>query len=159
MAARKPLVLVSGVMQQLQAGDTLDAVVTEKELVSMTNKNAGTINIGAPTYVKSTATQIDLAKADAAGTARVLGLVADETIAADASGNIQTNGVMTLTTAQWDAVAGTTGGLAAGTIYYLSAATAGLLTATCPTTGYVVPVGCGLSTVAMLIEPEPPIKL
>ena len=41
---------------------------------------------------------------------------------------------MVATTAQWDAVAGTTGGLAFGANYFLSAGTAGLLTATAPTT-------------------------
>jgi hypothetical protein len=159
MAARKPLVITSGQIEQLQSGDTLDATVTEREVISMTNKNASPMTKGAPVYCKTTANQADLAKADAAASSRVMGLVADASISADASGNIQTNGVLVATTGQWDAVAGTTGGLAAGTVYFLSAATAGLLTATAPTSGYITKVGLGLSTTEMLLEQEEPIKL
>jgi len=159
MAAKKPLALYSGQLQQLQTGDTLDAEVSGKETVSLTNKNAGTITICQAVYIKSTADQCDLAQADAAGTSDVIGLVADATITADASGSIQTNGVVTATTGQWDAVAGTTGGLAAGTKYWLSAATAGNITATPPTSGYITYVGVGLSTTELLLEPDRAIKL
>jgi hypothetical protein len=48
-----------------------------------------------------------------------------------------------------------------GTTYYLSAGTAGLLTATAPSTvgQYVVEIGVALSTTELLIRPRPPILL
>lgn len=160
MALRKPLVINAGQVEQIQAGDTLDAVVTEVDVVQLTNNNASAIVIGAPVYCES-AGQVDLAKADASATVQALGLVKDTSITASASGNIQTDGVLAATTVQWDAVAGTTGGLTAGAIYYLSAATAGELTETAPTTGgqFVVRVGIALSTTEMEITFSPPILL
>jgi len=141
MALRKPLVINAGQIEQIQAGDTLDAVVTEIDVVSMTNNNANSIVIGAPVYCES-AGNVDLAQADA-------------------SGSIQTDGVLAATTAQWDAVAGTTGGLAAGTIYYLSAVDVGEITATAPTTGgqFVVRIGLALSATELEISISQPIKL
>jgi hypothetical protein len=160
MAARKPLVIADGQIQQLQSGDTLDAAVSEVDLVSATNKEAGAIVIGTPVYV-SGAGQVKKAKADAAGTAPVLGLVKTASIAGDAAGSIQTSGVMPATTGQWDSVCGTTGGLTPGAAYYLSEDTAGLMTETAPTGvgELVVKVGLALSTTEMMIDPERPILL
>lgn len=160
MAARKPLVIASGQVQQLQSGDTLDAPVSEVDLVAATNKEVGAIVIGAPVYV-SAAGQVKKAKADAAGTAKVLALAKDASTAADASGSFQTSGVLVATTTQWDAVAGTTGGLTAGAEYFLSEATAGVLTETAPTGvgELVVKVGLAISTTEMMIDPERPILL
>lgn len=160
MALRKPLVLNAGQIEQIQSGDTLDAVAAEVDVVSMTNNNASPIVIGSPVYCES-ASKVDLAKADATGTKDTFGLVKDVSIAASASGNIQTDGILVATTTQWDAVAGTTGGLVAGTVYYLDAATAGQLTATAPTTGghFVVRVGLALSTTELEISFSQPIKL
>jgi len=160
MALRKPLVINAGQIEQIQAGDTLDAVVTEIDVVSMTNNNANSIVIGAPVYCES-AGNVDLAQADATGIKDVFGLVKDVSIAASASGSIQTDGVLAATTAQWDAVAGTTGGLAAGTIYYLSAVDVGEITATAPTTGgqFVVRIGLALSATELEISISQPIKL
>ncbi len=150
----------SGQIEQLQSGDTLDAVVTEVDLISRTNNNASPIVIGAPVYVDGAGT-VDLAQADASGTVEVLGLVQETSIAAAASGYIITDGVLTATTGQWDAVAGTTGGLAAGAIYYLDPDTAGKLTATAPTTGgdYVTRICKGLSTTEMEISISQPVLL
>lgn len=154
MAARKPLVIIDGQITQLSASDTLDAAISEVDVVSATNANAGAIVIGAPVYV-SGAGSVDLAQADASGTKKVLGLVREASVAAAASGEIQTNGILVATTTQWDAVAGTTGGLTAGECYYLSAAAAGELTETAPTAvgEFVVPVGYALSTTEMRIDP------
>ncbi len=160
MSARKPLVIVNGQIQQLQAGDTLDAMSSEVDIVSKTNGNASPIVICTPVYVKVDGT-VDMAKADASGTVQVLGLVKDTSIAASASGAIQTDGVLVATTGQWDTVAGTTGGLTAGTVYYVDPSTAGKLTATAPTTTgqFVVRVGLALSTTELDISTTAPIKL
>ena len=152
MALRKPLVMISGQISQLSSSDTLDAVVQEVEIITATNSNAGAIVIGMPVYVDGAGT-CDKAQADAAGTKKLLGLVSDTTVAAAATANIQTEGILAGTTGQWDAVAGTTGGLAAGVIYYMSAATPGNVSATAPTTAtqFVVPVGLALSATEMQI--------
>lgn len=171
MANRKPLVVVSGKPQQLQAADALEVVtiviteptnppmtVTSTTVVtnlnadlldgfnasqmngirSKTNDNAGSIVIGTPVYVKSDG-DVDKAQANAIGTCTNIGIVRDTTINAAAAGNIQFEGIVTATTGQWDAVTGGSGGLTPGLYYYVSAATAGLLTTTAPSTvGQVV---------------------
>lgn len=160
MALRKPLVLVDGNVQQLQAGDTLDAVAAEVDIVTMTNGNAGSIVIGTPVYPDSPGS-VDLAQANASGTVNLLGFVKDATIVSAASGSIQTDGILAATTGQWDAVTGDTGGLTAGTVYWLDPTTAGKLTTTAPTSvgQYVVRVGQAISTTELEISIEPPILL
>lgn len=185
MANRKPLVLVAGKEQQLQAADALEVVtlvVTEPTnapftitsttvstnlnadmvdgfhasyfngLRTLQNDNAGSIVIGTPVYVKSNG-RVDKARANAIGTCTTLGFVRDTSISAAASGNIQFHGIITATTGQWDAVTGGSGGLTPGSYYYVSSATAGLLTTTAPTTtGDVVKEGLfAISTTEALI--------
>jgi hypothetical protein len=186
-AYRKPIVLENGQLEQVQAGDGLDAgafqvpaslgapnqvlavpasgtllqwVDPEVSDIPLVNDNAGPIVIGAPVYVKADG-NVDLAKADAQATADVLGLVKDISIATTVAGNVLLDGVLTATTAQWDAVAGTTGGLVPGTVYFLSAATAGQLTATPPSTAgqFVVRVGKALSATQLNLVLAAPIKL
>jgi len=119
MALRKPLVLVGGQMQALQAGDTLDVpAIAGGDVVSQTNDESGAIVIGTPVYNDAN-DGVKKAKADAAGTVKVLGLVATASITNGTAGNIQLNGILAATTTQWDAVFGTSGGLTAGTDYFL----------------------------------------
>ena len=160
MALRKPLVIISGQVQQLSSGDTLDASAAEVDVVVLTNGNASAIVIGSPVY-SDAAGSVDLAQADASGTVEVLGFVKDTSISASASGSIQTDGILAATTAQWDIVTGDTGGLDAGAVYYLDPTTAGNLTVTAPTTTsqYVVRVGKAISTTEMEISIEAPILL
>jgi len=159
MTLRKPLVLVSGQMQQIQAGDTLDATCNEVDAVSMENSNAGALPIGAPVYCDGAGT-VDKAQADAAATVEVLGLVQAE-IAIAGSGSVQTDGILAATTGQWDVITGDAGGLTAGTVYYLDPDTAGMLTDTAPTGAgdYVVRVGKAISTTELEISISQPIKL
>jgi len=161
VALKIPLVLTSGQIQQLQAGDSLNASCNEVDVVSMTNSNAGAIVICSPVYVDGAGT-VDLAKADAAATTEILGLVAEATqIGIAGSGNIQTDGILTATTGEWDAVTGDAGGLTAGSVYYVDPDTAGKLTTTAPTTAgdFVIRVGVALSTLNLDITITPPIKL
>ena len=104
----------------------------------------------------SAAGSINKAQANAAGTSVVVGMVYDVSIAAAAVGNYAVAGFMTATTTQWDAVAGTTGGLAAGTRYFLDPTTAGKMTATVPTTvgQTIVVIGIGLSTTDFELAPQ-----
>lgn len=122
--------------------------------VSMTNGQGSTINKCQVVYASTSGT-IQLARADALATSTFIGLVFDTTIGAGAAGNVITNGVMTGSTAQWDALTGQTGGLTTNAIYYLSTATAGAITATVPTSGVLVQVGVALSTTQLeLFSPD-----
>jgi predicted RecA/RadA family phage recombinase len=131
MALRKPLVIIGGQVQQLPAGDTLDAPVSSPDLLSVVNSNASAITIGQLVYSDGNGS-VDLAQADAAGTKTVLGMVYSASIANGASGEIAINGLVTAITTVWDALTGDTGGLTAGAEYYLDESTAGSLTTTSP---------------------------
>lgn len=160
MPTRKPLVIIDGQLQQLPAGDTLDAIANEVDAVPITNASASAIAIGTPVFI-SAANAIQPAQANASGTTEVLGLIRTASIAAAASGVAQTDGVLTATAAQWDAITGQTGGLTPGSIYFLSAATAGRLTRTAPTAigSYVARIGRAISSIEFEITLQPPILL
>lgn len=152
---KKPLVLTNGQIEQLQSTDTITSV----EAISLTNGEASVaIVCGMAVYVSGNDT-VKRAKADAVGTTPVFGLAVDASTAAAAAGGFYTDGILALTTGQWDAVAGTTGGLTAGTRYYLSGATAGNITSTAPATGFVQEIGVALSTTELKIGIRPVIKL
>lgn len=127
--------------------------------VDLTNDNAGSLVIGNAVYVKTDG-DMDKAQANTAATTELLGL-ATETIVTTADGEVQADGFLTATTGEWDAVTGDTGGLTAGSIYYLDPSTAGRITETAPSTvgQYVVRVGQAISTTIMNIRTEAPILL
>jgi hypothetical protein len=160
MTARKPLVIIDGQVQQLSSSDTLDAVYLEQEQVILTNGETGSVIIGEPVYI-SAASTAKKAKADASGTTKAVAFVKDVTITTGTTGAYLTSGILTATTGQWDAVAGTTGGLTFNTKYYLSKDTAGRITATAPTVAgnYVCPLGIALSTTEFRIGISEPILL
>lgn len=152
MALRKPVVLNAGQLQQLQSGDTLDAPQSGGDVIVLTNNNVGTLVPGTPVYMVAN-DAVDKAKADVVGTTKLIGLTA-ASISAAAAGPVLVSGIITLTTGQWDAAFGTTGGLTKDVLYYLSAATAGLGTVTAPSTvgQYVVEIGLGLSTTELMVR-------
>lgn len=162
MTLRTPLVLGSdGLPQQLQAADSILSAAATYTSRSVTNGEASSaIVIGAPVYA-SAADTVKRAQANAKATAKLAGLGLDASFAAGAAGNIITGGILVATTTQWDAVAGTTGGLAFGTEYFLDPATAGKITATPPSTvGQCnVLVGIALSTTELELQITPPILL
>lgn len=135
---------------------TWAAASTATETQSLINDEAGALIVGNAVYADA-AGGVKKAQADAASTSRVIGLSQTATAAAG-SATIQVSGVVTLTTGQWDALAGTTGGLTFNTIYWLSAATAGLITATAPdTTGQeLMKIGIALSTTKLLLDLDGP---
>ncbi len=150
MAQRKPLVLVNGQLQQLQSGDTIADQDTEFPL---TNHESTAVVCGAPVYVDVVG-GFKRAQANATATADSVGLVATTpSIANGAVGSVCVQDVLTLTTAQWDAVTGQTGGLTAGK-YYLDPATAGKMTPTPPSTvgQVVVELGRALSATDFKVE-------
>ena len=95
------------------------------------------------------------AQANAAGTSLVAGFA---TRGGSAGERVlcQYGGLLTLTTAEWDAIAGTSGGLARDTQYYLSSATPGYITSVSPSSGgsFVSEVGIALSKTTMLVRPR-----
>ena len=151
MPLKKPVVFTDGMFELLQSGDTLDAAVSIADEATLTNSSAGAIAIGTPVYI-SAANACQPSRANASGTAKVIGLVSATTIAAAATGTIRKDGPLTATTVQWDAITGQTGGLTSGGSYFLSEAIAGRLTTTAPATGWVVPVGVALSTTDFEIQ-------
>ena len=116
----------------------------------LTNEDATSLVIGTPVYTFNDG-GIKKAKADAEATTNVIGL-AIETIMAAATGEVQTDGVLAATTGEWDTITGQVGGLTPDGIYYLSEATAGMLTVTAPTTGYVAPVGIAISSTQLKLN-------
>ena len=150
MANRKPLVIVDGQLRQMAAGDILDVQLNEVDFISATNNEATAIVIGTPVYVNGNDT-VKMALADALATSEVIGLVTDETVAANASARVLTDGRLTATTDQWDAVTGDVGGLTAGALYFLDPTTAGNLTTSAPTAEgeIVLKIGKALSTTVL----------
>jgi hypothetical protein len=126
---------------------------------NFTNNNAGTIVIGRAVYATGTTDKVDLANANASGTKDVIGLVQATSIASSASGSIAVDGIMVATTVQWDVVTGQSGGLTPGARYFLSNSTAGALTTTAPSTGYLCDVGVAMSTTKMKLRFGLPVQL
>lgn len=154
MATLKPLVLKDGQIQQIQIGDDISVAVSPVGIISKTNTDTE-LKKGAPVYLYTVDGSIKKANASAIGTSKIIGLVYSSTIANAAVGSIQVDGLLTATTDQWDQVleGEATGGLTAGTYYYLSD-TAGLITPTAPGTisHCVVEIGYALSTTEMLLS-------
>jgi hypothetical protein len=148
MAVRKPLVLVSGEIQQLQAGDTLSGPVAEVAVIQLTNDDTGAHALGDIVYIDA-ADGAKKAKADAGATAKAFAF-ATGAITNGAVGSYQTDGILSGLT-----------GLTAGAAYYLSAATAGAMTTTAPSIvgQYVTRVGRAISTTEFEISIEREILL
>ena len=115
-----------------------------------------TVNLLPGTPVCSTIAtdgEVTKAKADSVNTTYVQGLCSSAGAAGEPV-HVQNSGPLSLTTAEWDAITGDTGGLTNGVPYYLSAATAGKLTTTAPSSNgqFREPVGIGQSATTMIIN-------
>jgi hypothetical protein len=124
---------------------------------TLQNADSVTLIPGMAVYAFGNGT-VKRALATGATTALCVAVVA-ASIAPSASGAVSLYGALPLTTAQWDAVAGTSGGLAFNTPYYVSDATPGMLTATPPSTSghFDTQVIVGLSTTTAAVQIQPPI--
>jgi hypothetical protein len=90
-----------------------------------------------------------------AATTQCVGVTPDGGVNGDDT-TVQFIGVVKLTTEQWDAVAGTSGGLSGGTLYYVSQASPGFLTDVAPTTGQSsIQVGSALNATDLLLTISP----
>jgi len=111
------------------------------------------IAAGTPCYLNGSGQAVP-AIANSVPTAQVVG-VAVLPAEAGAPVYLKTGGGVNLSTAQWDAiVTGESGGLTPGSVYYLSAATAGFITKTAPVgVGNVdLQVGIALSATALDVQ-------
>ena len=162
MAIRPVIVMGSdGLPQALQSGDSISSPTNAPSLRAVTNgESSAAITIGMPVYAFA-ADSVKRGQANAKSTATLVGCVYDVSIAAAATGNIAQSGVIVATTTQWDAVAGTTGGLTFATNYFLDPATPGKMTSVPPTTvGQVnVLVGRAISSTEFELLLSQPILL
>jgi hypothetical protein len=140
-------------MSHMPAVSQGDATVT-----ALINGSVSLAPAGTPVY-SSAAGQVDLGSAAASATALVIGILTTDA-GSGLTANVQTSDVVTLTTAQWDARTGATGGLAFGQPYWLDV-TAGKLTTTAPATAgrFVTLIGVALSTTQLRLLIQPPIGL
>lgn len=156
---RKPLVLIDGEFVAMPSGDVVDPASlpasSSPATVQMTNGNAGALVIGTPVYCKSNG-DADKGSTSNADSAELVGLVSDTTIASAAVGNVQTSGQLSASTAQWDALLGTTGGLTPGSDYFLN--TSGSMGVN-PSGPRAVKCGKALSTQKFLIRIEPSVQV
>lgn len=157
------LLLASDPTQPLEAAT--------KQYVDATAASAGTTHtktnngplplyIGMPVH-SSGIGAVARADANSGNTSDLMGLTADLEIQPGQSGRIQTSGILTATTGQWDAITEQVGGLIEGATYYLHVAPSGRLTTVPPsTTGqYVVIVGVAVSPTQMFINTQASILL
>lgn len=134
---------------------------TENDFFIAINAWTNPLVIGLPVYssgndlvqpgVASDTTKVD-----------ILGFVSDIAPVAPGHGaNIQTNGVLTATTSQWDVVTGGAGGLIPEMVYYLDTAVQGRITLAPPIThgDFLVRLGVAISPTEFDIEIQPPIGL
>lgn len=140
-----------------------DLVTSGSNLISMTNGELSEGIICQPVYAAGTSS-FGFGIADGSGKSVIIGLIAAESIASAEDGYVAVGGVFVATTAQWDAVCGTSGGLTPNTVYYLDPDVAGKLTATAPESpaddgDEVVQVLTALSTTQARLAIQPPILL
>ncbi|WOB42972.1 hypothetical protein HNI00_07250 [Thermoleptolyngbya oregonensis NK1-22] len=99
------------------------------------------------------------ARCDSCPLATVVGLAA-AAIAPNTSGRIQTDGVITLTAAQWENIIGQPDGLAPGATYYLSPFPGELIHVPPSAQGfYLTRIGTAISSAALEISIQPPIGM
>ena len=125
------------------------------------NGDSQTLVCGQAVVVNADAS-VQRALASALGTSRTAGLVLTTSITVAASGQVQTDGIITLTANQWAAVVtGHPSGLTPGAPYYLDPSVAGNITTTIPSAPgqFVTFVGLALSTTSMDLDFQQPIWL
>lgn len=108
--------------------------------------------IGEPVYVKNADGFVYKAKANALASASVVGLLSAAQVTELPSPSIVDHGTFVLTTAQWDAITGQSGGLTVGSYYYLSQGTAGHITTLKPDSGIVMKLGLAVSVTTLIVQ-------
>jgi hypothetical protein len=127
---------------------------------TLTNTDSVTLVAGTPVYVSGSGS-VQRARANSLLTSFVIGLAAAD-IASAATGPITAEPFITLTTAQWDAISGETGGLTPGKVYFLSSTTAGRITKTGPTdaaNNTKTMIGIAVSTTLLRLNIGEPVRM
>jgi len=166
---RKPLVFVNGEISEMPSGDLVDpAVLPELEappappavdfsLVELVNGTPFARPFGTPVYVKPDGEFADAVPGATVDEAEAVGLITNAApVQQDDPGIVKTHGPMTGTEAQWNAQTGGSGGLVAGSDYYLN--TGGGLSTT-PIGPNVTKLGKALSSTVLNIRIEPTITV
>lgn len=106
-----------------------------------------------------TSSVVKLAIATSLGTSHVVGVVTS--MGSGSNVNTQTVGVVTLTTSQWDATMGTTGGLTPGVTYFLSSISPGGGTSSpADVTGNIlISLGCAMTSTDFRIAIDSPVVM
>lgn len=148
----------TGGLRNATASDTINIQTSKANVGSF--EAASALTKGQAVYINTTG-KVALAKADAAATTSVVGLVADAAISSGAVGSVVTDGPLEATTEIWDALTGETGGLTPGANYFLSDADAGSIVKVGPTQAgkYSVYVGQAFSATTLQIAAERPFGL
>lgn len=150
MAIKRPLTIntTTGDLERIGGGDT----VKDSNSIDATNNTGSSIPIVTPVYQTGTADEVEECDASAVVTARCIGLTA-EAIADASTGVVQTSGLISALTGEWDAVTGDIGGLVPGARYWLDTLS-GELTQTPPSADgeVIAPIGTAKSTTEFVID-------
>jgi hypothetical protein len=122
-----------------------------------TNNEPATMAAGSVVYSDGT-DSVRKAVANVDAMSLVVGMASAD-IFTRTKGYIVTMNEVVLTTSQWDQITGRSGGLVAGSKYYLSNSVAGMITQSLPTSGYIVMVGKAVSPTKLLFTPRSRIQL
>lgn len=129
---------------------------------SLTRSTPGTFPAGSAVRISNfDGTHAVLAEANAISSASVVGVLTEDS-EATIDAKYRSVGTVTLTEAQWDAIAGTSGGLDPGVPYYLSDTTPGMLLprAAIVTSGHFwTQVGIALSATELQLQLSAPIPV
>jgi hypothetical protein len=129
---------------------------------SMVNADFVTLPVGTPVYLFG-ANSVKRCRGNVAVTADCIGFVRTPVYDPGASGFIQVDGICELTTAEWDVITQTVGGLVSHKSYFLSTTDDGKITYDVPSeevTGvYLARIGYAVNATTLKIEIEPTILL
>lgn len=151
----KPLVIgADGCKREIASDETLQSADFPQVLFNEAAVPGNVVSIDAAGGVS-----LSDVSATAAACKKPLG-IACETTAAAASGGVATDGLHTLTTAEWDAITGGAGGLTPGATYFVDPANDGQLTTTVPVGSgeYVQRVGCAINATTLNIDFSEPMR-
>ncbi len=127
--------------------------VADREFTAVAD-NSAVVIAGAPVYMKTAGTiAYSIASGGSVVAKNPIGLL--KTGGADSLSYVsQSSGIMVLTTGEWDAVTGDSGGLTPGAKYFLDASPAGRLVTVAPAASgeWVIRIGVGLSTTQLLLQ-------
>lgn len=157
MSEKRPIVLGGdGLLRQLQPGETTPGAYgpNRYEQTAVGDLEAGTPLYSAAGDQVTAAFSVDSSQSLTVGLA-VAGALDTEPV------TVQSDGILELSTGDWDARTGAAGGLASASPYWLSETTQGQLQAVPPTASgtYLVQVGIAISATKLLVRITEPVLI